>query len=43
MHNKAKGTEESVDSSNPAASNTNMNVNHVASSIFNMFGVKTSS
>ena len=41
--NKAKGTDETGDSSNPAASNTNMNVNEVASSLFNMFGVKTSS
>ena len=40
--NKARGTDETGDGSNPASSNTNLNINEVASSIFNMFGVKTS-
>ena len=39
--NKAKGTNETGDSSNPAA-NTNMNVNEIANNIFSMFGIKKS-
>ena len=40
--NKAKGTDETGDNSNPAAANTNMNVNEVANNIFSMFGIKKS-
>ena len=39
--NKAKGTNETGDNSNPT-SNANMNVNEVANNIFSMFGIKSS-